>query len=239
MLGMARSRDGTKTYLGLEYEFDCLIEDKDAAVFGTDAGEEEFHKEVNNRLREAVEDRGTLYPVFLPKHTVQINRELFDSPIPGLEVNYDDLTIRFDWKALFTRFYGEERHYHRLVAEFSGRQQRFAEELKRKMQRGEIDMQEMMQRAFMMIADWSQKSYKAARRARISRSLKEQGDNLDWETLSGDMAAEEKEALETLAKVRQFASMEDSDDEVSDEDEDDDEEENEEDEWEDEETVHD
>lgn len=238
---MLRNCEGTRTILGLEYEFDSLIENRDVAVFGTDAGEEQFHKKLKDRLRKAVEDSGTLYPVFLPKNTVQIGREIFDSPIPGLEVNYDDLTITFDWKALFTRFFGEERHYHRMVAEFSGRQEKFADELKSKMQRGEIDMGEMLQRAFTMIADWSQKSYKKARRARISRTFEEQGDKWDWETLDEDMAEEEKDALEMLAKVRQFASMEESDDEESDEesDEDEDEDENEEDEWEDEEIVHD
>ncbi|CAG8972165.1 hypothetical protein HYALB_00009713 [Hymenoscyphus albidus] len=248
-LGLYRPPNGMKTFLALEYGFDSLIENGDKAVFETDPGDEECRDEVKMRQREAMED----HSVFLPRHTVQINRELFDTPIPGLEVNSKDWTITFDWKAMFTRFYGEERHYHRSVAEFAGRQKEYADELKAKMQRGEMDMMQVMSKAFTMIADWSHGLYKVARRTRISRTIKEQGEEWYWDTLDEDMIEEEKRALEDLAKRRQFASMEDSDDEGDDEtsdedikddeddedDEDADEEESEEDEWEDEEILHD
>lgn len=171
-----------------------------------------------------------------PCHTVQIRRELNDTPIPGKSINFDNLELSFDWRGLYTAFYVEEKCYENLTTEWAKSKEQWTIDLQAKMFRGEMDMQQVMMQAIEEFAGGSDKNKEIARRKRIRRQYKDIGTDWDFER-DGD-ESEEKIAREKMTMVGNACYMQEFSDDESDEDDeenesDDDEDEEEENSWED------
>ncbi|KAF4627489.1 hypothetical protein G7Y89_g10664 [Cudoniella acicularis] len=222
--------------LNLEYNFSHLSNDQRIAIFETDVGDPEYTTEIRQRLKGIIADQERLLFIESPPFNVQIHRELNDTPIPGLSIDFENFNLSCDWRGLFTRFFGEEQIYHKYLTKWSENNKAWATRMGDQAARGEIDMMTVIQNALESFAGASDESRKKARRARLNKQGKEQGKDWDWDVIGDEN--EDKLVLKRIAEARQLASMgEDSDfdeeeDEEGEEDEDGDED-DEDDEWED------
>ena len=162
-----------------------------------------------------------------PPHTVQIRRELNDTPIPGLSIDYDSMTLSCDWRGLFSAFFAEELLVHNLhdkaMEKFQARRDTMIENV----HAGRMDMADALQQVLKVYGDESHKARKLARRARIRWQYEQEGYS-GWKPRE-----EEEDKINEVLKERIFfASAESFSDEEGG---DDDEAENEDGEWEDEE----
>jgi hypothetical protein len=212
------------------FDFDRLSEDKNVAIFKMKPPQERYHKALRRRLKGAVEDT----PIDVPVHTVQIRRQLNDTPIPGLSVDYEKWELACDWRGLFTHFFGEEQLYNKYTKKWAKDKEAWTSDIQKQVARGEIDMMAAIEKAIHAFAGGSDESKKMARRARIRRQYRqEQGYEYDFEQ-DGDVG-EEKAILKKLREREQFLFLEEySDDEDAGADDEEDGDQDEEDEWEDE-----
>ncbi|KAK0104272.1 hypothetical protein ONS96_005364 [Cadophora gregata f. sp. sojae] len=220
-------------HLVADFNFSSLSEDRATATFTVDTDElpENLHPRVRKRLREYVNNMN----IEVPRHTVQIRRDVNDGPIPGLTMDYDKLELSCDWRELFGAFYSEEYLYHKFTAKALTDRALWLTELKSKVDRGELDPMKVMTQALTAFADDSKDCRKLARRVRIGWQFKKH-DGTEWDFGRDGDEAEEKRCLAELQKFRHFSSLEefsDDDSEEGDEEEDDKSDDNEEDEWED------
>lgn len=215
--------------LDSQFEFSHVSEDKTQATFVIDGCGEKYKPEVRERLEEAVNNRF----IEAPQYEIQIHRDVNDSPIPGLSLHKENLELTFDWRGLYNIFFGEEQIYHRLLQQWTEGQEQWAIGIREKMERGELDMIQMMQQAVEGFAAGSENARKMARRARIRKEMKLNG--IDWDADRDGDKSEEKRALKKLKDSRYLCSLEtQSDDEDEETDRDADLSSDEEDEWEDE-----
>ncbi|KAK0102617.1 hypothetical protein ONS95_006225 [Cadophora gregata] len=220
-------------HLVADFNFSSLSEDRATATFTVDTDElpENLHPRVRKRLREYVNNMN----IEVPRHTVQIRRDVNDGPIPGWTMDYDKLELSCDWRELFGAFYSEEYLYHKFTAKALTDRALWLTELKSKVDRGELDPMKVMTQALTAFADDSKDCRKLARRVRIGWQFKKH-DGTEWDFGRDGDEAEEKRCLAELQKFRHFSSLEefsDDDSEEGDEEEDDKSDDNEEDEWED------
>lgn len=204
-----------------------LSENKTLATFQIDETDVKYKPVIRKRLREAVEDR----MIEAPQYEIQIHRDINDGPIPDLSVDYENLQLTCDWREMFSIFYGEEQIYHKYLGKWVKDQEAWSIGLREKMERGELDMGNLIEQAVGGFASGSEDARKIARRARIRREFQKL-DGTEWDAeLDGDLE-QEKKALKHLKESRFFCSFEThSDDE--DEDDEEEEEEDEDEEWED------
>jgi hypothetical protein len=215
---MIHEEEGGKQMIGITFEFKELSEDKQRAIFQDDLHDTEPGRKnvdrIISRLKSATmkTEEGTLqmHNIVRPEHTVQVHRDINDTPIPGLEIDFEKLQLSFDWKAMYTRFYGEERHYNQLMATFVEDNKGAADEMKLAMERGEMDMGAVFKRAMDLIGKSNKVSYTKARHDRVSKMMAEEGyKSFKW---SEDELLEVRKAVEKLSDQRQYASMEDDSD---------------------------
>ncbi|KAH7327328.1 hypothetical protein BKA65DRAFT_510401 [Rhexocercosporidium sp. MPI-PUGE-AT-0058] len=197
-------------HLVAEFHFSSLSEDGTTATFAVDADDlpDNLYPRVRKRLREYVGDMD----IEVPKHTIQIRRDVNDGPIPGLSVDYDKLELSCKWQELFGAFYTEEYLYHKFTANALEERASWLAELKAKVDRKELDPMAVMQKALTAFADDSKDCRKLARRARICWQFKEH-DGTEWDFGRDGNEAEERKCLVELQKVRFSASLEDFSDE--------------------------
>jgi hypothetical protein len=208
-LGTHYTDDDDRIVLDSEFDFSHLSEDKVTAIFRIEEFSGECKSVIRGYLRNYVEDMD----VEAPRHTVQIRRDVNDTPIPRLSIDYDKLELSCNWRELYTRFYGEEQLYHKLTGAWVKSKEEWAEDLKVKTDRGEVDMMVAMEEAIYAFTDGPQDSRKIARRARIRRQFREL-DGREWDVKRDGDLVEETWILSTLAQTQQLASMEEySDDE--------------------------
>jgi len=225
--GRTYSEELGKIILDSEFEYESLSEDKKTATFKASIAET-YENITFNAIQERMND------IENPQYTIQIHRDLNDSPIPNLSIKAEENSLQLDWKGMYTCFYGEELRYHKGLTVWT---EKAKQDLKA--QTAQMDMVETMRLAIEAFAVASEESRKAARRARIVKQFRDKGEVWDGERVWDE--DEEKQILEKLNEARQIASMaEDSDfdeeEEETDESEEDEEEEEgdeEEDEWED------
>lgn len=224
--------------LDLNFKYNRVSEDGITAIFTVDCADE--HKpEVRKRLRNYADQ-------FLPEepgHTIQIRREINDTPIPNQSFDYENLELSCDWRGLYSAFYAEEQCYNNLTKGWAKSREQWALDLHAKMLRGEINMQQMMLRTIKEFAGGSGINKEIARRARIRRQYVAIGSDWNFEN-DGDEYQEkdirdQMNALGNAIYLQEFSdesSVEDDEQEDDDEfDEDDDGEGEEEDEDEDDE----
>ncbi|CZR55692.1 uncharacterized protein PAC_05580 [Phialocephala subalpina] len=204
--------------LTCEFEFDRLSEDKYTATLSLD---KEITEEMSDdlkyhskRLRQVMGESH----IEMPKHTIQIRREVNDGPIPSVAFNYDKLQLSCDWRALFSEFYGEEFLYHKFSAEAASKKLGWLKDLREKVDRKEIDAMAVIQKALHAFADDSSIARKMARRARVTRQFAE-WNGTEWDFARDGDEEQEEGILKNLQQFRQWASLgEWSDDEEADED---------------------
>ncbi|KAL2060706.1 hypothetical protein VTL71DRAFT_9347 [Oculimacula yallundae] len=223
-------------YLVAEFNFTRLAEDTSTAAFAVDFASlaDELQPKARQRLRSYL--GGT--PIEEPKHTVKIRRDVNDGPIPDLKMDYEQLEIICNWRELYAAFYNEEHLYHKFTAKALEQRGPWLEDLRAKVDRGQLDPMAVMTKALTAFGDDSKDCRKFARRARVCWQFKNY-DGTEWDFgRDGDEETEQK-CLAELQNFRHYSSLEVfSDEESGDDGEDDDdsnedEEEEEEEEWED------
>lgn len=156
------------------------------------------------------------FDMITPSHTFQIHQAVNDGPLPSLKLWDEEgkFKISCDWKAMLTIFYGEEAHWHRLMALEDDEKKRVVDRLLDQVTRGGKSDLERIQRAIETCIDWVTASRWSARRARIDRYYKEvTGKNLDWDEVARAIDDDEEEeegedeekAMEKLQMMREMA----------------------------------
>lgn len=200
-----------KVILDTEFKFHALSEDKTTAIFQGDIGED-FRDEVRSRLKGRIAEitNADAYAIKEPSHTVQVHRDVNDTPLPGLTFDAENIHVGLNWRELYTRFYGEELFYHKGLQNWSTDNTKLKEELAAKAGSGQAGMMEVLMKAMEAFAGGSDESRKVARRARIRRQFRAIGE--DWNFEASRDAGGEKRSLEGLAQTRQLASLEEDSD---------------------------
>ena len=225
--------------------FDEVLEDKSTAVFMAQDIEPQELDDIYDHNVPMIWDKIHAYSLApnleLPQHTVQIREDLNDGPVPHISVSPITSEIYCDWRALLSVFYGEERRYQAITNEWLQRQKAGAAELKRKLDRGEMSPEQVLDQAINSISSGLTECRKNARRLRIQHDFKK-AQGISWSMVQdGDTAKEDDRLLELqmyrrLAEEQAEADEADGDydsEEENEEDDEDTEEDNEEDEWED------
>jgi hypothetical protein len=151
-----------------------------------------------------------------PQYEIQIHRDVNDGPIPGLSVDCEKLELTIDWRETYTILFGEEQIHHRLLNQWTKDQEQWAIDIRKKMERGELDMIKMMQQAAEGFAAGSENARKIARRARIRREyLRLNG--VEWDADRDGNEMEENSALKKLKDSRYLRSWETQSDDEDDE----------------------
>jgi hypothetical protein len=198
----------TNMVLSLTFEFSHLSEDKTRATFtkidGSDVQYTEsklYEREIRERLQKAVEGRF----IECPHNDIVVRREVSDGPIPGLSVDYENLQLTCDWREMYTVFFGELQIFHAHLNKWVGAQQQWVAGIKEKLERGELDMKNMMEQALHGFASGSENARKIARRARIRKEYMSL-DGTEWDANRNIDEEQEEKSLTTLSESRFWSS---------------------------------
>jgi hypothetical protein len=167
--------------------------------------EEDTPEELKPEIKESLRIHVDSTNIEIPHHTIQIRRDVHDGPIPAISVDYDKFEISFDWRGLFTAFYGEEQLYQKLTDKWASSQEAWKSRMAAKVTRGEIDMMQVITEASNAFAKGSEDCRKQARRARIRKQFRD----LDGREFDFDLADSkaEHDALFKMKVQRDFASL--------------------------------
>jgi len=168
-----------------------------------------------------------------PPYSIRVRRDMNDTEIPGLEIDYEKREISFDWRGMYNMFYREENYVDRNIKELATQARTEALDLKAMMDTGGISLIDAMQRLLKRVKTSEENARRHARRKRLDTIYKAHG-------LKGfnhdDFPEQEEETLEYLAQGRKnldWYEMSDESDGDGNEDEDEGEDEGSEQEWED------
>lgn len=150
-----------------------------------------------------------------PQHTIQVRHEITDGPIPKASFNYETFQLSFDWRQLYTIFYGEMELTTRLDESWVRSQESKMAALREKMMRGELDMMAVFMEAATSFDEGNEANIKKARRARMKYQHRLIGLE-DWDPDTDGGPEWEEQALEKLKRRRQFIDFEDMSDEEGD-----------------------
>jgi hypothetical protein len=200
--------------LNFEFEFDRFSEDNYTAIFKAEEYPEELAPIVWKRLPEYLEHM----KIEAPLHTIQIRRDINDGPLSGITMDYEKSELSCDWREMLSAFYGEEHLYQNHTKNWVASKEAWTRELKGKMDRGEMDAMQVIEKAIFAFADGSDDSRKIARRTRIHQQYKRLY-GLEWDMEQDGDKQEESKILTKLLQMRQFAISEGFSDEETDEDE--------------------
>jgi hypothetical protein len=205
-------------------------DDKTTAVFKSNMPEDFEYKDVlKATLRSCIDTINDPNKIVQPIHWVQIRRYVNDTPIPAVSIDSDKLELSCDWRRMATFLLREEDAVSDACEKWVDTSQDWVEQLKMQNGGSPANIQAAMMKAIKAYSDQHDKGIKLARRARIDKQMKSLNHG-DWTPDYGN----EREILASLAKVRQYMSMEEySDDEEEEDDDDksDDEEDDEDEEW--------
>lgn len=222
--------------LEINFDFDRLSDDKSVAFFKVDSPVDPKWKEaIVHKLRRSASTRQ--YELFL--HIVRVRNHLNDTPVPRLHIDYDEMELSCDWRALFTHFYGEEMLCSNLMLN-SSRLDAAKHQMHDQIAAGQLDAGKAIEDALYLFGAVMDDNRKMARRARIWRLYEQNPDpdipDFHWEANQSYLQTE-KRIMEQLKMAMFGAGFDsDSDDPSDDEEEGDEEGSGEEaDEWEDEE----
>ncbi|KAL8749683.1 MAG: hypothetical protein Q9199_007537 [Rusavskia elegans] len=146
--------------------------------------------------------------VIRPAHYILLRREVNDTELPGFEWDPEQLEVRRDWKGMYNKFFGEKDAYDR---DSSNVRHDISLELKRRLDAGAINQNEVTKKSFAMLENATDGSYKRIRRRRLDRQF----NRLQVKDGGKGMAGFEKSARHRLKGIR-FALnfVDDSDDET-------------------------
>jgi len=209
-----------KIVLCPEFEFSHLSADKTTAFFIDEHVHPKFKPLVTRILRSCIDP-----PIRFekPSHTVQVRRELNDTPIPGLSIDYDTMTLSCDWRGLYSAFFAEEHLVHKIrerdMETFDARRTALINNVRG----GQMDIVAAMQEMVTRYGGATDEARKQARRVRIRRQYEQLGYS-GWNPEEDDKAEENrinravKERI-FFASAQTFSDEEDGDDkEAEDED---------------------
>ncbi|KAF8069321.1 hypothetical protein FPV67DRAFT_1669327 [Lyophyllum atratum] len=194
--GMWRSQKYGKVYLACDFQFDRFDPSNPARAIFADKGKcvPEYRPELISRLRSRLAYGN---PAHNPKILVQIRREVNDTAVPGLEVDYDGLEMSVEWKSMISAFLREEKEYSRRNAEWAESKKPSLRETRARIDGGELGEMEAIEKLLHMFGNMIHDTRKDLRRERICREVLEK-DGVEW-TWHGN---EDARALEKLKDQR-------------------------------------
>ncbi|RDW69906.1 hypothetical protein BP5796_08303 [Coleophoma crateriformis] len=208
-LGIHYSEDYARMLINVKFRFARLSDDRERAIFHLDQCAEAYKDLLRRRLRKRVEK----HDLEAPHHSVQVRRDLNDTPIPALQVDYENLELSCNWKSLLSSFYGEARLYHELQGAWVESQKDWVSGLHTQRLRGQRDMASTMMQAIASFGKQCDEARIKARRLRIRKQFMEL-DGFEWDAERDWDLVEERAVMRRLAQKAQVASQEEySDDE--------------------------
>ncbi|TVY52887.1 hypothetical protein LSUE1_G009920 [Lachnellula suecica] len=203
-LGDLWDEEDGNVILTVEFEFGNLSEDNSIAFFKGDF-EGKYSAKIRHLLQRQISDTTSIPAVIEPSHEIQVHHDLNDTPIPGLQLNPENMQLSVNWRELYTRFYGEEQLYHKGLEKWTSNKDTWKKDLAEQTGKGQIGTMDAVRRAIEAFASGSEESRKIARRARIWRQFRDNGEDWDYEKM-GDLEEEER-VLKALAQARQMAEL--------------------------------
>jgi hypothetical protein len=169
-----------------QFTFSHLSEDKNTSVFADRRGDYEGYLKgtFDDILREWASNINLNFED--THHTIEIaSRDLNDTPIPGISINYEAAELSCDWRGLFTAFYCEQLLYERLMGKWERDEEPWTEEVKQSIvevvsedQHSWIDLLNPEDADKYVAEEWCRMR---ARRVRIAR-VREKGDGRERTT---------------------------------------------------------
>ena len=109
---MMYSQEHGKVFLNCEFELSHLDPDplSSRVTFAEKQCADVFKKKLSRRLKSIFEYGNVVHD---PKIIVQVRRDANDTQIPEMQADWDKLEISFDWKAMYSLYFREDKEYHR------------------------------------------------------------------------------------------------------------------------------
>ncbi|KAF2816159.1 uncharacterized protein BDZ99DRAFT_566020 [Mytilinidion resinicola] len=215
-------------YFRVETTFDRFSEDK-TRVFFKDTTEEESDEEedededdVFRRHRIRIENKhvpqkwkeamrwytgpplGSNNPKELgrvdqPPYMIRVRRDLNDTEIPGLEIDYEKREVSFDWRAMYSMFFREEEYVENKIKKMAQQASVDALNLQAMVESGGMELIDAMQRLVVRVKTSEDDARRDARRKRLNDIYVAHGlSGYDSDIFSD----EEKEILDQMAASR-------------------------------------
>lgn len=175
---MCYSKKYGKVMLSARFESGQIDPTNPARAIFTDTDcEPEMREILAKRLRSELEYGN---PAHEPKIMVHLRRDwINDTAIPGLEVDFDNLTVSCDWRGLHSATFREERELMRRKAAWYREQKSGFAAMKAQVDNGKMDQMDMLDRALMTFGKSWDDQRKVLRRERICREVLE-NEGVKW-----------------------------------------------------------
>ncbi|KAG5649718.1 hypothetical protein H0H81_002372 [Sphagnurus paluster] len=166
------------------------------AIFTETECAPEFRAKLASRLRSQLKCGNVAQD---PAIIMQLRHDwINDTAVPGLEIDYDGLTLSCDWRGLYSALFREERELERRNKRWFKEQESGAfAAMKARVNSDRADPMEMMKRTLMMHGNSWTNQRRSLRRERISKEVLEK-DGVEWIW----HADEDQEALNYLKEYR-------------------------------------
>ncbi|KAK1215251.1 hypothetical protein PQX77_022153 [Marasmius sp. AFHP31] len=202
--GWAYSEKHGKVSLATEFSFSHLDpNDRTRAIFRDVECHDDFKPMMKRHLKSTFEYGN---PVHRPKIVIQIRRQANDTPIPGLEFNFDNLEMKLDWMAMYSEWFKEGKEHTRYLASMvhgDGGLAAKAIEMREKVERGEMDMMESFEWAIKSFFNGHTDASQKIRTERIARNVRNDGGIDDWND-------PDAKGYQRLKDIRFYISMEET-----------------------------
>ncbi|KAG9239538.1 hypothetical protein BJ875DRAFT_448345 [Amylocarpus encephaloides] len=163
-------------------------------------------RDENDKITNDRERKFRARNILEPPQILRIHRDVNDTPVPGLRFDFDNFTMTCTWRGLLAWFYSEELRYHHYLQKWVEDNEKNMDILKDRLDKGEIDMNAVLQEALGMITGGDKDAWRVAREDRMKKLLAHTGDervgDIFWQPKLQD------KALKRLVKHRQMASLE-------------------------------
>lgn len=193
------NRDGFQRVEILNFEFLHLSKDHLGVTLSANENSLNFGRywgynnieELRGGFRETLKkaEKNVEKSILHPNHVLEIAQVSNDTPIPGLAIDTSLLQLTFDWKGMFSHFYGERKHISKAIPKTSCNRAEISPGVLAPFDRDN--------------ANWTQEGqwdqfYKEARRARISRMFAERGIAWNWDEMDQELQDLEDDQFEHL-----------------------------------------
>jgi len=110
-VGYEMTEDQGNITMDTEFSFDRLSDDRKFAIFRGERVPGDFQKLQRECLREAMEGDN----IEKPAHCVQIRRQVYDTEIPGIQLDLQALELTCDWRGMYSAFFAEEKRCNKMT----------------------------------------------------------------------------------------------------------------------------
>ncbi|KAL0564403.1 hypothetical protein V5O48_017646 [Marasmius crinis-equi] len=209
--GWAYSEKHGKVSLATEFSFSHLDPtNRNRAIFRDEECHDDFKPLMKLHLKAHLEYGN---PVHRPKIIVQIRHFANDTPIPGLELNLDELEMSVDWMGMYSEWFREEKDHHKYMGKLmdgADGLEAMAIGMRQKVENGEMDLMKSFEMAIKAFAGGYEDAWQKTRAERIKRNVRAEGGSEIWDD-------SDRAGYRRLKDIRFAVSLEDSNSDSEDE----------------------